>query len=137
MCPLIPVMMNIVRDLAKQDPLRPQYPVSLSQERWKRVGKSIVILLRGTDDESKAFVEVFGLVLSLVRNVRRIVHNHIKATGPERHISIVTHNIRMTLRVDIETSNWPLSASPKPAAVDCCIQYLLGRTPRVEVQHLL
>src|SRR5215831_7533354 len=42
--PLIPVMMDVVCDLTEKYSLRPQYPVSLSQERRKGVGKRIATL---------------------------------------------------------------------------------------------
>jgi hypothetical protein len=135
--PLISVVMHVVGDLAEKDPFGSQHTVSLPQERRKGVGKRIVILLGGADDEPEALVEILGLVPSLVWNVRRIVHHHVQTPGPERHAGIVTHNIRVTMRVNIETRDRAFAPAPEPAPIDCCIQDLPGCSSWIETQHLL
>lgn len=44
--PLIPVMVNVVRDLAEQNAFALQYAMGFAKERWEGVSESIVIFLR-------------------------------------------------------------------------------------------
>ena len=89
MCPLITVMVNVIRDLCQQHTLRFQNPISLAQKGGERMREGVVILLRGTDYKTKACVEILGSVSPLIWNVRRIVDNHIEGLAAKWHGRIV------------------------------------------------
>src|SRR5271167_446175 len=78
-CPLIAMIVDIVDNLRQKDALRFQDPPCFAQKGGKRVRKIILVFLRRPSPESKAGIEVLGLVPALVGYVGRIIHNHIEA----------------------------------------------------------
>ena len=82
-CPLIAMMVNIIADLAKEQPLGLKGPVRFFQEWWKRMRKRIVVLFRRPDNKSESPIKILSFVLSLVWNMGRIVNDYVKAAGFE------------------------------------------------------
>jgi len=58
MGPLIAMVVDIVTDLAEENPLRLQHAVGFSQERRIRVGETVPVLLRRSKDQTEADVEI-------------------------------------------------------------------------------
>ena len=82
-CPLIAMMVNIIADLAEEQPLGLKDPVRFFQEWWKRMRKRIVVLFRRPDNKSESPIKILSFVLSLVWNMGRIVNDYVKAAGFE------------------------------------------------------
>jgi hypothetical protein len=93
--PIVTVMMNVVGDFAEQDSFQPQDAVRLPDERRVRMSKSVLVLFRRSQYKPESHVEIFLIILSLIRNVRRVVHDDIHGFIPERHIRVVGDHIRV------------------------------------------
>ena len=118
MGPIISVMVDVVRDLAKQKALGCKYTNCFLGKRWVRVRKCVAILLRRPQHETEAGIEVLLIVLALVGNVRGIVHNDIEHPITKRHSRIVRYDLRLVPKLDIQPSDGPLAAPPKAPPVD-------------------
>ena len=78
MSPVITMVMNVISQFTEKNSLGSQNPVGLPYERRKRVRERVVILLGGSQHQTKTRIEVLRLVLALVRNMRRVIHNYVK-----------------------------------------------------------
>jgi hypothetical protein len=59
MCPLKPMILHVVGDLAQEQTIRLQHTISLAGKRLVEMGKIIAILDRRLKDQSKSSVKVF------------------------------------------------------------------------------
>jgi hypothetical protein len=137
MRPLITVSVNVIADLAKQDPLRLQDAICFPYERGVGMGETIAVLLGGTDRQAKAAIEILGPVLALIWYVGGIVDDHVEEGGAKRHVAIVANDLRPVSLINVETNNLPLAPAPKPTDVDGGIQHPTWPFSWVECQHVL
>ena len=108
----------------------------LADERWVSMRESVLVLLRGPQHESKPHVEVLLVVLALIGDVRRVVHDDIQGLITEGHFRVVGDHIRVVKNLDIQAQNRPLGAPPEPAAIDRGIQNQLWTLARIKRQHV-
>jgi hypothetical protein len=58
MSPIVPVVMNIVADLAEQNALRFEDPKRLFNEWWVGIGKAVLVLLGRPHNKPKPGIEI-------------------------------------------------------------------------------
>lgn len=133
--PLVSVVVDVVSDLAEQNALDLQDPIGLSQKRRVGVGEAVRVLFGRSHHEAEARVEVFGLVLALVRYVRWVINHDIENSIMERHTSIVAHDPGAMLHLNVHSHNWTITSSPKPSTVHRRIEDLLWGLPGIKVKH--
>src|ERR1700687_260839 len=133
--PLIAMMMHIVRQLAEQDALCFQNPIGLFHKRWERVRKGVVVFLGRAQHQPEPCAEVLLVVFALIRDMRRVIHHHIKIPIPKGHLGIVSYDHGTMARVDIQPNYRALAIFPKATAIHGGIQDLAWFPARVKVQH--
>src|SRR5712692_541056 len=99
------------------------------------MGKVISICSRRFEDEPESTIEVFRLVLALIWNMRGIVNNHVKRVVLERHVTVIRNNVRVKLRVNIQTHDLSLAPLPESPDVDGGIENCLRPFSWVKVKH--
>src|SRR5215471_12279688 len=117
MRPLIPVIMNIVSYLTKQGSLRQHHTPCLTHEARIGMGKSITMFLRRARAKPKASMKVFGLILTLVWNVRRVVNDHIEHCRPKRHLRVIAYDRGAMLWINVQTNHVAVATAPKACAI--------------------
>ena len=137
MHPLVAVPVDVVGNLRQQNPLPPQDPERLKRERRVHEIEVVALLFRRLQRQAEAGIEVLGAVLALVRDMRRIVDDHVKAGILERHVRIVANHVGLVRRVDVHADDLPLQPPPETAPVDGGVENVHGGLARVEVQHLV
>ena len=138
MCPLVAVMVNVVRDLAKQYTLVLKHAKCLPQEQWESVGEGVAILLGRLQDETKSLIEVLFVVLALIRDVRGIIYNDIELAFPkEVHIRVVPNDVWFILWIDVKPNHWALASFPKPSSIDSSIQNFSRGISGIEFEYPL
>ena len=90
--PLVLVMVDIISNLAEQNPLVFQDAVSFSDERGVGMGEGVALFLRGFSAQPEALMKILLLVSPLVWDVRRIVNHYVKKTVLEWCGSVVCDN---------------------------------------------
>jgi hypothetical protein len=110
-CPLVPVVVNVVRYLTHQNALRAQDAKSLPEERWKGVRKRIPVLFRGAHYKPKALVEILSLVLPLIGDMRRVVKDDVEVLVRGKHIRVVADHIRVEARVNVHPDDPAFAAT--------------------------
>ena len=90
--PLVLVMVDIISNLAEQNPLVLQDAVSFSDERGVGVREVVALLLRGFSAQPEPLMKVLLLVPPLVWDVRRIVNHYVKKAVLERCGRVVCDN---------------------------------------------
>ena len=135
--PLVHVVMHIIGDLAEQDTFFLQYAMSLTHEGREGVSKRVMVLFGGTHCETESGTKVFFLVLSLVRDVWRIVYDYVKGCIPKRHCCVISYEAGMVTRVNVYADNGTLAASPKPPSVNSGIENFVGPLAGVKVKQSL
>src|SRR5205823_452960 len=117
-------MVDVVCNLAEQDPFLPQHTIRFPEKRREGMGECVALFLWGTEFQAETVLKVFLIVPSLIRNVRWIIYHYIKTGVSKRHTGIVSNQIRVVLRIKIHACNRAFTASPKPAPVNRRIQNL-------------
>lgn len=135
MCPLKPVVVHVVRDLAKQDSLRFEHPIGFLHKGRICVSEIVAVLSRGLQLQTKPNVKVLRSVQALIRYVGRVVYNHIERGAPERKTPAVSYDIGSIRRVYIQTYHRSSAVPPEPSLIDSGIQDQARRFSRIEVQH--
>ena len=97
MRPLVTVIVNVVGDLAEENAFRLQDSKSLFNEWRICVREAVAQFLRGTITETKAGVKILGFVFSLIRDMRRIINDHVKRAVREGHSRVIRNNGRLVL----------------------------------------
>ena len=136
-CPLVPVVVNVVGDLAEKNAFFLQYAMRATHEWWERVREGVMIFLRGAQYQTKARIEVFLIVPTLIRNVRRVVHDHIETPVPKWHCCVVAHQARPMPRFDIQSDDRPRAVPPEAPSVNGRIENSPRLSARVEFEHSL
>ena len=90
--PLEAVSVHVVSDFAEKNSLFLQNAMSFSDERRVHVGEVIALFERCLENEAETLVEILGLVLPLIRDVGRIVNDHIEAAVFEGHPSVIAND---------------------------------------------
>jgi len=138
MRPLVAVMVNIVCYLAEQYALVFENAERLPQKQRKGVGEGVAVLLGGLQDEAESLVEVFFVVLALIRNVWRIIYNDIElAVFKEVHVRVVPNDIWFILWIDVKPNHWALAPPPKPSSIDSGIQNFSRRISGIKLEYPL
>lgn len=120
--PLVPVMVDVIGYLAQQYSFGFQDAIGFFYEGWVRVGECISVFLCGPEHQPKTRIEVLRNVSTLVRNVRRIVYNHVEGAVTERHAGVITDNRWPMPCLDVHPNNRARTSPPESAPVDCCVE---------------
>ena|SRR5438552_18883667 len=100
------------------------------------MGEVISICCRRFDDEAESTVEILRLISALIRNMGRIVDHDIKRTVLERHVAVIADYVRIKLRIDVQTDDFPFAALPESAGIYRGIKDCPGALSRIKAQHL-
>ncbi len=135
--PLILVVMNIVSNLAQQNAFGPQNPIGFFEKRRIRVRERVAMFLRRPLAKPEARVEILQSIPPLVRDMWRIVDDHVHNPAPEGHVHVVTDHRRPVATLHIEADHSPLTPSPEAPYVYRGVQDSFGASFRVEPQQAL
>ena len=69
MSPLVAVVVDIVRNLAKENSFRPQNSMSLLGKGFVKMRKIVAVFRRGFDTQAKPLAEILLAILPLVRHM--------------------------------------------------------------------
>src|SRR5579859_4211672 len=72
--PLVAMVVNVIRNLRQQDALILQQPMGFLEEGRERMRERVLVFLRRPEDKSEPSTEVLLVILSLIWDVRRVVH---------------------------------------------------------------
>ena len=135
--PLILMIVNVVRNLAEQNPVGPQDTHRFVNEQRVEIGEGIAVLLRGAPSEPKPGIEVLLLVFALIRNMGWIIDNYIKSASPKWHQHVVANDRWAMGRRYVHPNDLAFGSSPKPSTIDRSVKYALWFAVRVEIEHPL
>jgi len=135
--PLILMIVNVVRDLAKQNTVGPQDTHRFVNEQRVKIGERIAVLLRGAPTEPKPGIEVLLLVFALIRNMGWIIDNYIKGPSPKWHHHVVANNRWTMGRRYVHPNDLAFGPTPKSSTIDRSVKYSLWLAVRVEIEHPL
>lgn len=82
------------------------------------MGKVVALCSGGFEHEAKAGVEIFRTIFALIRDMRRIVHHDIETPVAKWHMQVVTHNVWMKARINIQSNYRALTPPPKASSID-------------------
>ncbi len=136
MSPLIPMVMNVVSELAQQNAFFSQDAVCLSGERRERVRKRVAVLLGRLQHKAESLIKILLLIFPLIGNVRRVVHNHVEVAIWKRHIRIVPNHIGIKSGINVHASYRSFAAAPKSTSGYSRVQNLLGPFSGIELKQL-
>lgn len=135
--PLITVVVNIVGNLSEQNPFIPQHSVSLAHEWRERMRERVAVLLRGVKFKAKPLLEILLIVFALIRNMRRIVDDHVITRILKWHVGVVPYHVGVVTWFDVEASHRTLTPPPESSVVYCCVQNFLWAGLGIKIQHSL
>jgi len=133
--PLVAMVVDIVSNLAEQNPLVLQYAVGFLNKGRVSVSEGVTLFLRRFLSEAETFVEVFLVISPLVRDVRGVVDHHIEEIVSKRRGCIVGHNGGFVLGFNINSDDPAVASPPESTAVDGSIQDSSRMFARIERQH--
>ncbi|MBI4479436.1 MAG: hypothetical protein HY651_05395 [Acidobacteria bacterium] len=119
MRPLVAVIVYVVSNLAKENAFWLQDSESLFNKWRVGVRKAVAQFLRGTIAEPEASVKILGFVFSLIRDMGRIINDHVKRAVTEGHSRVIRNNGRLVLQLDVQAYDASLAAAPESASVYC------------------
>ena len=119
MRPLVTVIVNVVGDLAEENAFRLQDSKSLFNERGISVREVVAQFLWGTITETKAGVKILGFVFPLIRDMGRIINDHVKRAVAEGHSRVIRNNRRLVLLLDVQANDAALAVAPETASIHC------------------
>lgn len=122
MGPLEPVPMNIVSDLAKENSFPAQDAIGLLHKRRIEMAEVVTLFERRFQNQAKAGVEILGAVASLVRDVRWIVDDRVKAAVLEGHAHVVADDGGTVPGIDVQADDLPSASFPETTGIYCCIE---------------
>jgi len=118
MGPLKAVPVDIVGDLAKQNPFPAQDAIRLLRKRRIEMAEVVTLFERRFQNQAEARVEIFGTVAPLVGNVRRIVDDRVKAAALKRHAHIVADDSGPVPGIDVQADDLPFAPFPETTGID-------------------
>jgi len=130
--PLILVVVDVVGDLAKQNAFSLQNPICFLDERRECVAEAVPLLFRRSNHKPKPGVEILEIVFALVRNMGRVINNHVDAASPERHRRIVSDDAGFVLTGNVHADDAALAATPESTTIHGRVQDTPRGCARVE-----
>jgi len=133
--PLIPMIVNVVGDLTKQNAAISENSVRFADERWVQVRETMAIPGERLQYQAEARIEILCLVFSLIRDVWRIVNNYVKASVLEGHPPVIGNDVRTETGVDVDAKNFSATSLPESSSIERRIKNRSGAPIRIELKH--
>ncbi|HEY6329093.1 MAG TPA: hypothetical protein VI756_07135 [Blastocatellia bacterium] len=92
MRPLVAMIVDIVSNLAKQNPVILKHPIGLLDKGRVKVSKVVAMFFRRPQAKPKTDIEILLPVAALIRNMRGVTHNHVKEETSKGHGRIIAND---------------------------------------------